>query len=140
MSLKMAILNFSSNVFQLLLFCSSSCILLRIDDFPSEVIPIIITYIGTRSNNVVDALPPLFPVEFWNINERTKNNCFITNNCVDSWHRRFKYVMQCANPVVFKYISAIRKEQKFKVLKCNEYLPVNLQKRNRKSTTIWTKG
>ena len=78
-------------------------LLLRQNDCPTEAIPIIRYFIQTYiGSNGVDAQPPLFPISFWNVYERTLSNCFRTNNCVEGWHRRFKAVMQCAKPGVYK--------------------------------------
>ena len=77
---------------------------------PDEAKPIVKyfvhTYIGAEGRE------PLFPINFWSVYERTRSNCFRTNNCVEGWHRRFKSVMQCANPGVFKCVQKIVKEQK----------------------------
>lgn len=71
-------------------------LLLRQNDCPTEAIPIIRYFIQTYiGSNGVDAQPPLFPISFWNVYERTLSNCFRTNNYVEGWHRRFKAVMQC---------------------------------------------
>ena len=41
---------------------------------------------------------PLFPIKFWNVDERTKNDEHRTNNQVEWWHRLFQSVLACGNP------------------------------------------
>lgn len=68
------------------------------------------TYIGLNQpdSNVGRAL---FPIKFWNVNERTKNNEHRTNNQVEGWHRRFQSVLACGNPGFFTCVKALKKEQ-----------------------------
>ena len=40
------------------------------------------------------------------------NNCFRTNDCVEDWQKKFKSIMQCVKPGVFKCITATKKGQK----------------------------
>ena len=50
-------------------------LLLRQNDCQTEVIPIIRYFINTYiGSNGVDAQPQLFPITFWNVNERTLSN------------------------------------------------------------------
>ena len=88
----------------------ASDLLLQHEDCPDEAKPIVKYFIHTYIG--VDDQQPLFPIRFWSVYDRTTTNCFRTNNCVEGWHRRFKSVMQCANPGVFKCIEKIMKEQK----------------------------
>ena len=109
-------------------------LLLRQNDCPTEAIPIIRYFINTYiGSNGVDAQPPLFPITFWNVNERTPSNCFRTNNCVEGWHRRFKAVMQCAKPGVFKCIAKLMKEQKSQ---SNQIVRLNSGEPHKKKTKI----
>ena len=69
------------------------------------------TWLG-RQSALGSRQEPIFPVELWNMYERSKNNEHRTNNHIEGWHRRFQAVLQCSNTTVFKCIDAIKVEQK----------------------------
>ena len=54
---------------------------------------------------------PLFAINFWNVNKRTKNDDHWTNNQIEGWHKRFQSVLSCGNPGFFTCVKALKREQ-----------------------------
>ena len=68
------------------------------------------TYIGLNQPESREGRP-LFAINFWNVNERTKNDNHRTNNQVEGWHRRFQCVLACGNLGFFTCVKALKREQ-----------------------------
>lgn len=81
------------------------------EDFAEELQPLLIywekNYIGRRLLNI----PPRFPIENWNLFDRTLQNLPRTNNSVEAWHNSFKTSVACHHPAVNKLIDHLKKEQ-----------------------------
>lgn len=60
---------------------------------------------GTRRN-------PIFPVQMWNVFERTINGQDRTNNHSEAAHRRLQSVLQMDHPSLWRFIRSLRKVQK----------------------------
>ncbi|CAF1542048.1 unnamed protein product [Adineta ricciae] len=54
------------------------------------------TYIGRRRPN--GRAKPRYPIELWNMHERTINGAMRTNNQAEAWHRRFNSAIECEHP------------------------------------------
>ena len=66
------------------------------------------TYIGPVRANVRQL--PLFRPEFWSVWERV-GELPRTNNAVEGWHNAFNQALPARNPDIWRYISAIKKEE-----------------------------
>jgi hypothetical protein len=60
---------------------------------------------GTRTD-------PRFPIELWNLHERTVNGQHRTNNVAEASHRRLQGLFSCSHPSLWKFIEILWKEQK----------------------------
>ncbi|CAF1014396.1 unnamed protein product [Didymodactylos carnosus] len=72
------------------------------------------TYIGGRRPN--GRATPRFPIELWNMHQRTINHSMRTNNSVEAWHRRpINSVIQCQHPSTSLgiFIESIQKEENY---------------------------
>lgn len=82
-------------------------------DFPQEAIPIANyfedTYIGRMTRRGRQA--PLFPIQFWNVYERTVNDQQRTNNDVEGWHRSFKETCGTLSPNIYRLINCLKRQQ-----------------------------
>ncbi|CAF1207609.1 unnamed protein product, partial [Didymodactylos carnosus] len=56
---------------------------------------------------------PLFPIEFWNMYQRTTELSMRTNNSAESWHRRLSSVMQCQHPSLWSFITSLQNEEHY---------------------------
>lgn len=68
-------------------------------------------YIGRRRPN--GRATPRYPVELWNIRERTLSDSMRTNNQAESWHRRFNSVIDCEHPSLWIFIQSLQKEENY---------------------------
>ncbi|CAF1321107.1 unnamed protein product [Didymodactylos carnosus] len=53
----------------------------------------------------------LFPIEFWNMYQRTTELSMRTNNSAESWHRGLSSVMQCQYPSLWSFITSLQNEE-----------------------------
>lgn len=67
------------------------------------------TYIGTI-NPFQQTIPAIFPINFWNINDRIEYSLPRTNNFVEGWHNRFNLSVGNPHPTIYKLIRKIKKE------------------------------
>ena len=79
------------------------------------------TYIGRR-------LPggayqqPLFPIGIWNYHFDTVLGIPRTTNAVEAWHQSFNCTVGCHHPTIWKYISALKREQGLVEVRQAKYL------------------
>ena len=79
------------------------------------------TYIGRR-------LPggayqqPLFPIGIWNYHFDTVLRIPRTANAVEAWHRSFNCTVRCHYPTIWKFISALKREQRLVEVRQAKYL------------------
>ncbi|XP_073406402.1 uncharacterized protein [Dendrobates tinctorius] len=82
-------------------------------DFPQEAIPIANyfedSYIGRMNRRGRQA--PLFPVQFWNVYERTLNDQQRTNNDVEGWHRSFRETCGTLFQNIYRFINCLKHQQ-----------------------------
>lgn len=81
------------------------------EHFNVEMKPLLLywekNYVGRRLLNI----PARFPIEKWNLFERTTRNLPRTNNSVEAWHNSFKTSVACHHPGVNKLIEHMKNEQ-----------------------------
>ena len=68
-------------------------------------------YIGRRKPN--GRATPRFPVELWNMFNRTMNDSMRTNNQAEAWHRRFNSVIDCEHPSLWNFLQSLQKEENY---------------------------
>jgi hypothetical protein len=82
---------------------------------PSQLEPLLDyfedNYIGRRRPN--GRATPRYPIELWNMRERTLQNAMRTNNNAEAWHRRFNSVIDCEHPSLWIFIQSIQKEENY---------------------------
>ena len=54
---------------------------------------------------------PMFPIEAWNMYERTLDELPRTNNHMEGWHKRFQNTCSCAHPDIWKFIKLLQGEE-----------------------------
>lgn len=79
-------------------------------------------WIGSPNRHTQQRDEPMFPIELWNMHQRTLEGKHRTNNAVEGWHRRFQSVLGCSRPSVFRCINALKKEINMVSLKVERYL------------------
>ncbi|CAF0898009.1 unnamed protein product [Adineta steineri] len=52
-----------------------------------------------------------FPIHFWNMTERVKNNMHRTNNNIEAWHRKLNCAFQCTHPNLWTFMDKLIKEE-----------------------------
>ncbi|CAF3470781.1 unnamed protein product [Rotaria socialis] len=52
-----------------------------------------------------------FPIIFWNMAARVKNNMYRTNNNIEAWHRKLNCAFQCTHPTLWTFINKLIKEE-----------------------------
>ena len=55
----------------------------------------------------------MFPIELWNMHQRTSDLSMRTNNSVEAWHRRLSSVVQCQHPTLWSFIESLRSEEHY---------------------------
>lgn len=53
-----------------------------------------------------------FPIEMWNLHQRTIDGQHRTNNVSEAGHRRVQSLMSCSHPTIWKFIEVLWNEQK----------------------------
>ncbi|CAF3132957.1 unnamed protein product [Rotaria sp. Silwood2] len=69
------------------------------------------TYLGRRCPN--GRATPRYPIELWNMYQRTIDDSMRTNNLAEAWHRRFNSVVQFQHPSLWIFIQSLRKEENY---------------------------
>ena len=54
---------------------------------------------------------PMFALNIWNMNVRTRNELRRTNNHIEGWHRRFSGNCDCLHPNIWKFIRSLQREE-----------------------------
>ena len=67
-------------------------------------------YIGRLRRNAPRAAA-IFPIQMWNMFNRTQQEMPRTNNNIEGWHRRFQGICNCFHPSFWKFIEMLKKEQ-----------------------------
>ena len=62
-------------------------------------------YIGRQRRGRPRAIPP-FPIELWNMFDRTQEELPRTNNSIEGWHHRFSLNCDGMHPSLGKFIDA----------------------------------
>ncbi|KAK4885771.1 hypothetical protein RN001_002042 [Aquatica leii] len=86
------------------------------EELPAELEPLLEWYednylerINRRENG---RRSPLFPVDMWNLHERTLNGEDRTNNHAEASHRRLQTELAMDHPTIWKLIEGLKKVQK----------------------------
>jgi hypothetical protein len=94
--------------------------LLKNENLPVELTKYFETYyIGNargRGNNK-RRIVPMFPIETWNVRERTVMGMPRTNNNVESFHNAIQSSISCIHPTIWKLIDELKKEECLATLK-----------------------
>ena len=70
------------------------------------------TYIGRFRQNEPRRIP-LFPIDVWNMFNRTDQELPRTNNSIEGWHRSFQGHLSACHPNFWKFINIFKKEQAY---------------------------
>ena len=65
---------------------------------------------------------PVFPHDLWNVHDRVSEAVPRTNNSIDAWHHSFQRSLQCWHPTLWKFIDALKKEERLQRLNINRLL------------------
>ncbi|KAF0752026.1 MULE domain-containing protein, partial [Aphis craccivora] len=65
---------------------------------------------------------PRFPIELWNCYNLVKYDIPKTNNSVEGWHNSFNSTLNALHPSIWKFIEALKKEEKLNRLKMHQFL------------------
>jgi hypothetical protein len=68
-------------------------------------------YVG-RLNRNGRRRNPIFPIQMWNVYDRTVNGQDRTNNHAEAAHRRLQSVLQMDHPSIWRFVDGLRKVQK----------------------------
>ena len=66
------------------------------------------TYIGRFRRNA-PRRPPLFPIDLWNMFNRTDEELPRTNNSIEGWHRGFQSNVSSCHPTFWKFLEVLQK-------------------------------
>ncbi|XP_073417134.1 uncharacterized protein [Dendrobates tinctorius] len=108
-------------------------------DFPQEAILIASyfedSYIGRMNRRGRQA--PLFPVQFWNVYERTLNDQQRTNNDVEGWHRSFRETCGTHFQNIYRFINCLKHQQELHSFEIIQKIAGNpIAARNKKYAAI----
>ena len=78
---------------------------------PAEALPLTAYFNATYIGAGDDGNGAVFPPELWNQHERTVEGLARTTNNIEGWHRRFRGVVDCANPNIYRLILSLRQEE-----------------------------
>jgi hypothetical protein len=87
------------------------------------------SYIGRRRPN--GRATPRYPIELWNMHQRTINNSMRTNSQAEAGHRRLISVIESQHPSLWNFIQSLQKEE--------NYIHCQMVKINAGQNTIQTK-
>ena len=79
------------------------------------------TYVGRQRRRRPRARP-MFPLELWNMHDRTQEELPRTNNHVEGWHRRFSGNVDCSHPTLWKLVKSFQREEGLVRAEINQYL------------------
>jgi len=61
-----------------------------------------------------------FPHDLWNVHDRVSEALPRTNNSIEAWHHSFQRSLQCWHPNLWKFIDALKKEERMQRLNINQ--------------------
>ena len=56
--------------------------------------------------------PPLFPIELWNMFNRTPEELPRTNNNIEAWHNSFQANVSSTHPTFWKFLDVLLREER----------------------------
>jgi len=103
-----------------------ACFDVLVDTDHPEAAECIVTYfednfIG-RPDRRGNRRQPVFPHDLWNVHDRVSEALPRTNNSVEAWHHSFQRSLQCWHPTLWKFIDALKKEERLQRLNINQLL------------------
>ena len=94
----------------------SSCVDSLAESLPEELIPVLNwfedNYIGRPNRRGAGRWSPLFPVEMWNMYQRTLDGDDRTNNYAEAANRRLKSELGMLHPTIWKFIAVLKNVHK----------------------------
>jgi hypothetical protein len=75
---------------------------------------------------------PKFPIKLWNCYDLIKNDIRRTNNAIEGWHNSFKSILNAVHPSIWKFIDALKKEEKLNRLRVHQFIAGNEPKPTKK--------
>ena len=79
------------------------------------------TYVG-RQRRGRPRGTPMFPINVWNMVDRTEEELPRTNNHIEGWHRRFSLNCDSVHPNIWKFIESLRREENLVRAEINQVL------------------
>jgi hypothetical protein len=80
------------------------------------------TWIGRSQRRGRQRRPPLFALNMWNCFDGVQHGLPKTNNSVEGWHRGFQMQLSAEQPNIWKFISALKREQSLNELRIEQYV------------------
>lgn len=65
---------------------------------------------------------PMFALQMWNCYDGVLSGLPKTNNSIEGWHRGFMYQVSANHPDIWKFISAIKREQNLNEVRIEQYV------------------
>ncbi|XP_050066301.1 uncharacterized protein LOC126555422 [Aphis gossypii] len=78
---------------------------------------------------------PKFPIKLWNCYGLIKNDIPRTNNAIEGWHNSFKSILNAVHPSIWKFIDALKKEEKLNRVRIQQFIAGNDPKPKKKENT-----
>ena len=85
-------------------------------------------------------LPPLFPINLWNMFNRTDNELPRTNNSVEGRHRSFQADISSCHPVFWRFLSVLQSEENSIQFNAIQFYSVDILTSFRGLVTIFTES
>lgn len=80
------------------------------------------TWIGRPQRRGRQRRQPLFAHTMWNCYDGVRDGLPKTNNFIEGWHRGFQMQISADHPSIWKFISALKREQSLNELKIEQYI------------------
>ena len=73
----------------------------------------LLDYIGKTYVRNTGRRRPRYPIDTWNVYQRTLDQLDRTNNVVEAWHRRLNLLVGKAHPTLYTFLTELQKEEKY---------------------------
>ena len=73
----------------------------------------LMNYIGKNYVMSTGRRRPRYPIETWNVYQRTLEQMDRTNNVVEAWHRRLNILVGKAHPTLYSFLNTLKKEENY---------------------------
>ncbi|KAF0313020.1 hypothetical protein FJT64_016352 [Amphibalanus amphitrite] len=78
---------------------------------PPETLPLTAYFNATYVGDADEGRRATFKPELWNQHDRTAAGLARTTNNIEGWHRRFRGVVDCASPNIYRLLQRLRQEE-----------------------------